>query len=86
MNLVTEKAQEWHDDGRDNAHVIYLVANDIVESAIEKWGLEVTDAQQAQLEMYLHDIVDESIDWEEIEAADENARGWEEAKRDALYR
>ena len=81
---VTELAQYWHDEGDDDAHVIYQVSNEIVESTIEKYELEVTDAQQAQLEMLFHDIVEESIDWDELAAADENARGWYEARQEYL--
>lgn len=84
ISQTTELAQYWHDDGDDNAHVIYKVTREIVESTIEKYELEVTEAQQAQLETLLHDIVNDSIDWDELADADENARGWYEAKMDAL--
>ena len=62
MSNVTDMAQAWHDDGDDNAHVIYNVTTEIVESTIEKYDLELTEVQQAKLEMTLHEIVEDSID------------------------
>lgn len=84
MSLVTDMAQAWHDDGDDAAHVIYQATNEIVEATIEKYGLEPTKAQQINLEMALHEIVKESIDWDEIAENDENAREWDEARRAAI--
>lgn len=84
MSLVTDMAQAWHDDGDDNAHVIYQVSNEIVEATAEKYGLELTDVQQAQLEIAFHEIVNESIDWDEIAENDRNAQEYDEARRAAI--
>ena len=86
MSTVTDMAQAWHDNGDDDAHVIYQVANEIAEATAEKYDLDMTEAQQAKLEMALHDIVNDSIDWDEIADNDENAREYARAKREAIYK
>ena len=49
MSTVTDMAQAWHDNGDDDAHVIYQIANEIAEATAEKYDLEMTDAQQEKL-------------------------------------
>lgn len=84
MSRITDIAQAWHDDGDDDAHVIYQTANEIVEDMAERYGLEMTQAQQMQIEMALHEPVKNSIDWDKIAEDDENAREWDEARRSGL--
>lgn len=86
MSTVTDMAQAWHDDGDDNAHVLYNVAEEIAEATIEKYDLEPSGPQRAKLEMVLHEIIDDSIDWDKIAEDDENARDFEDARMSALYK
>ena len=53
---------------------------------VDEYELDVTDAQYSRLEMALHDIVEESIDWSVLDQDDESARDWEDAKRSAIYK
>lgn len=85
-NKVTEIALDWHADGQDNAHVICNTSEEIVQAMIDDYGLELTDAQATQLEVYLHEIVDNSIDWDALSEADDELRDYVEAKRDAIYK
>lgn len=86
MSNITDMAQAWHDDGDDDSHAIDKVTGEILEATIEKYGLEPTEVQEARLEMILREIVEESIDWKKIADDDDNARGWEDARRSALYK
>lgn len=85
VTKVTEAARAWNADGQDKAHIIYNVSDEIAQDMIDKYDLDVTDAQGAALEMALHPIVEDSIDWEQLEEDDQNARDWEDAKRSAIY-
>lgn len=84
ITKVTEAARDWNKDGQDRAHIIYNVADEIAQKMVDEYELGVTDAQYSRLEMALHDIVDDSIDWEILEQDDESAREWEHAKRSAI--
>ena len=85
-NAVTELARKWNADGQDHAHIIYNVSDEIAQEMIDKFDLDVTDAQGARLEMALHDIVEDSIDWDVLADDDENAADWEDARRSAIYK
>lgn len=84
ITKVTEAARDWNADGQDRAHIIYNVADEIAQKMVDEYELDVTDAQYTKLEMALHDIVDDSIDWGVLEQDDESARDWEDAKRSAI--
>lgn len=83
---ITDMVQEWHDDGDDNAHAIYNAGEEIIEATIEKYNLEPTNEQKMRLAFIMHEIIEDSVDWDKISADDENAREWDEAKRSALYK
>jgi hypothetical protein len=83
---VTDMVQRWHNDGDDDAHAIYNVGESIAEETVLRYNLEPTQEQQKRLEFILHEIIEESVDWDKIAADDENAREWEEAKQSALYK
>ena len=85
-NAVTELARKWNADGQDHAHIIYNVSDEIAQEMVDKFDLDVTDAQGARLEMALHDIVEDSIDWDVLADDDENAADWEDARRSAIYK
>ena len=86
ITKVTEAARDWNNDGQDGPHIIYYVASEIAQAMIDEYELEVTDAQLAKLEMALHDIVDDSIDWDVLAQDDESAADWDDAKRSAIYK
>lgn len=86
MKSVTDLAQMWNDDGDDSDHIVDKVTREILEATIENYDLETTNVQEAQLEMLLREIVEESIDWERLDETNRNARDWEDARRSALYR
>lgn len=84
MSTATDMFQAWHDDGDDDAHAIAQVTYEIVEDMAERYDLDLNLAYKAELELLLNKIVRRSIDWDKIAEDDENARGWEEARREAL--
>lgn len=84
MSEVTRMVQAWHNDGDDDQTATYKAAGEIAEATCEKYGLNWTKSQLAELEDILHELVLDSVIWEKIEQDDENARDWEDAKRSAL--
>lgn len=83
---LTDQAQAWHDDGCDDKHVIDNVLDTIMYDILERYDLELSDHEEAKLEMLMRGVVTEQIDWEEIEENDRNARDYADAKRSAIYR
>ena len=86
ITKVTEAARDWNKDGQDDAHIVYYVAEEIAQAMIDEYELDVTDAQLAKLEIALHDIVKDSIDWSVLAQDNESAADWEDAKRSAIYK
>ena len=86
MTKVTELARAYNADGHDKAHIIAYVSEDIAQDMIDDYELDTTQAQAMALEIALHPIVAESIDWGQLEQDDENARDWEDARRSAIYK
>lgn len=85
-DVLTEMAQAWHDDGQDDKRVIDNVLDTVMYDFLEKYELELSDHEEAKLEMLLRGIVTEQINWEAIADADREARDYDDAKRSAIYR
>lgn len=84
MSAITDMVQVYHNNGDDDEHAVYNAANEIAESACETYDLDRTTAELTRLEQVLYEIIWHSVDWKQIADDDENAREWDEARRDAL--
>ena len=82
---LTKMALEWHSDGLDDKRVLDNVLDEVLYDFLDKYGLELSDREEPRLEMLLRSIISENIDWEELRAADDEARDYDDAKRSALY-
>ena len=85
ISRLTEAARDWNKDGQDDSHIIYNVTEEVVEHICDYFGIDMSSAQAARVEMALHDPVRDSIDWDTLEQDNESAREWEDAKRSAIY-
>ena len=87
MNKITKLVQQFHDDGMSDDEAIDTSVAYLLYDACDEYELSYPDDSQiTKIADAMRDLVKESVDWEEIEADDENAKEWEEAKRSALYR
>lgn len=82
---LTDLAQAWHDDGCDDKRVIDNVLDEVMYDILERYDLELSDHEEAKLEMLLRGVVTEQINWDEIAENDRNARDYDDAKRSAPY-
>lgn len=82
---LTKMALEWHSDGLDDKRVLDNVLDEVLYDFLDKYGLELSDREEPRLEMLLRSIISENIDWEELRAADDEARDYNDAMRSALY-
>lgn len=85
MNKITKLALEWHSDGITDKQVIDNVTDTIMYDFLEEYEIDLSDHDDAKLEMLLRSIVIDNIDWEAIEEADRDARDYADAKRSAIY-
>ena len=86
MDKITEMALEWHKDGISDKEVIENVTDTIMYDFIEQYDLELSDHDEAKLEMLVRSIVIDNINWDVIDEADAEARDYNDAKRSAIYR
>lgn len=86
VDKLTKLAQAWHDEGCDDQHTVDNVVDEVIYDLVEEYDLDLTDAQDAKLETLIKDIVEDNIDWGEIQRADANARDYADAKRSAIYK
>ena len=82
---LTKMALEWHSDGLYDKRVLDNVLDEVLYDFLDKYGLELSDREEPRLEMLLRSIISENIDWEELRAADDEARDYNDAMRSALY-
>lgn len=82
---LTKMALEWHSDGLDGKRVLDNVLDEVLYDFLDKYDLELSDREEPRLEMLLRSIISENIDWEELRAADDEARDYNDAMRSALY-
>ena len=82
---LTKMALEWHSDGLDDKRVLDNVLDEVLYDFLDKYGLELSDREEPRLEMLLRSIISENINWEELRAADDEARDYNDAMRSALY-
>ncbi len=82
---LTKMALEWHSDGLDDKRVLDNVLDEVLYDFLDKYDLELSDREEPRLEMLLRSIISENIDWEELRAADDEARDYNDAMRSALY-
>lgn len=82
---LTKMALGWHSDGLDDKRVLDNVLDEVLYDFLDKYDLELSDREEPRLEMLLRSIISENIDWEELRAADDEARDYNDAMRSALY-
>lgn len=82
---LTKMALEWHSDGLDDKRALDNVLDEVLYDFLDKYDLELSDREEPRLEMLLRSIISENIDWEELRAADDEVRDYNDAKRSALY-
>lgn len=84
---ITELVQGYHDDGYDDRHAIEAAAGDMLYDTCEHFGLEYPDgAQEEAYAEAMYQLIADSVDWQKIADDDEDAREYDEAKREAMYR
>ena len=86
MNKLTKMALEWHSDGLDDSHVLDNVADTVMYDFLEEYEIDLSDREDAKLEMLLRSIISENIDWDAFIAADKEVRDYNDAKRSAIYK
>lgn len=82
---LTKMALEWHSDGLDDRRVLDNVLDEVLYDFLDEYDLELSDREEPRLEILLRSIISENIDWEELRAADDEARDYSDAMRSALY-
>ena len=80
MNKVTKMALDWHADGCTNSQVVDNVASTIMYDWLEDTELDLSDRQDARLEMLIRTIVMDNINWDALDEADKELRAYNEAK------
>lgn len=80
LNKITKLALEWHSDGLDNSQVVDNVADTLMYDWLEEVEADLSDRQDARLEMLIKSIVMDNIDWDAIADADKELRAYNEAK------
>ena len=80
VNKVTKLALVWHQDGCDNKQVLDNVADTVMYDFLDEFELDLSDRQDARLEMLIRSIVMDNIDWDVLELADKELRDYNEAK------
>ena len=80
VNKVTKLALEWHSDGQDNKQVLDNVTDTVMYDFLDEFELDLSDRQDARLEMLIRSIVMDNIDWDVLELADAELRDYNEAK------
>lgn len=84
---ITDVVQAYHDDNFDDKHAVDAAAEDMLYELCERWGLEYPDdALVDKFAAIMRPTIEESVDWQEIADADEDAREWDEARREAMYK
>lgn len=84
---ITDIVQGYHDDGMDDRHAIEAAAVSILYDTCEKFGLDYPSGKQEDdFAAVMHSLIDESVDWQRIAEDDDNAREYDEAKREAMYK
>lgn len=87
VSKITEVVQAYHDDNFDDRHAVEAAAGDMLYDMCESWGLEYPDGKlEDEFAKVMASLIEESVDWQHLADCDENARGWEEARREALYK
>lgn len=85
MNKVTQMALEWRKDGLTDGKVIDNVKSEIIYDFLEQYELELSDHNEAKLESLMRKIVDDAINWEELDELEREGKAWEEARRTGIY-
>ena len=80
VNKVTKLALEWHSDGQDNKQVLDNVTDTVMYDFLDEFELDLSDRQDARLEMLIRSIVMDNIDWDVLELADAELRDYNQAK------
>lgn len=80
VNKVTKLALEWHSDGQNNKQVLDNVTDTVMYDFLDEFELDLSDRQDARLEMLIRSIVMDNIDWDVLELADAELRDYNQAK------
>lgn len=85
MKKITEMALEWNAEGLSDERIIGNVVDEVMYEIIDRYGLDLSDHEQAKLEMFLRGVVPDNIEWEVLDEANQEAADYEDAKRSAIY-
>ena len=85
MNKLTKMALEWRKDGLTDGKVVENVRDELVYGILEQYEIDLSDHNEAKLESLMRNIVDDAINWDELDELDREGRAWEDAKRSAIY-
>lgn len=86
MKKITKMALEWNELGLSDKQIIDDVVDEMMYEIIDGYDLELSDSEQAKLEMLIRGVVPEAIEWEVLEEANQEAADYEDAKRSAIYK
>lgn len=85
MNKLTKMALEWRKDGLTDGKIVENVKDELVYDILEQYQIDLSDHHEAKLESLMRNIVDDNINWEELEQLDREGKAWEDARRSAIY-
>lgn len=85
MKKITKIALDYNAEGLSDKKIIENTVDEIMYEIIDNYDLDLSDSDQAKLEMLLRSTVPENIEWEVLEEANQEAADYEDAKRSAIY-
>ena len=85
MNKLTKMALEWRRDGLTDGKVVENVRDELIYDILEQYELDLSDHNEAKLESLMRSIVDDGINWDELDELDREGAAWEEARRTGIY-
>lgn len=85
MKKITKIALDYNAEGLSDKKIIENTVDEIMYEIIDNYDLDLSDSDQAKLEMLLRGTVPENIEWEVLEEANQEAADYEDAKRSAIY-
>ena len=86
VNRITELVQAYHDDNFNNRSAMDSAAGDMLYKLCDLYGLEYPDDSTVDaFAKLMRPVIEDSVDWQQIADDDENAREWDEARREAIY-
>lgn len=86
MKKITKMALEWNAEGVGDKRIIDNVIDEIMYEILDNYDLDLSDHEQAKMEMVLRTAVPDNIEWEVLEEANQDASDYADAKRGAIYK